>query len=92
MEKKLDALLVMVSQFQEGGANGSADLMPTDNPDKQSNALSRSATVFDKRNLSLAQRFRSKLAEWYPSGEAEKVKHAEASRFANTGAALTETN
>src|SRR2546430_5388173 len=35
MEKKLDSLLVMVSQFQEGGANGSADLMPTDNPDKQ---------------------------------------------------------
>ena len=30
MEKKLDALAVMESQFYEGGANGSADLMPSD--------------------------------------------------------------
>src|SRR5947199_6983097 len=30
MEKKLDSLLVMVSQFQEGGANGSADLLAAD--------------------------------------------------------------
>src|SRR5437660_10758038 len=34
IEKKLDALGLIVSQFAEGGANGSADLLPAD-PDKQ---------------------------------------------------------
>src|ERR1043165_4427119 len=34
IEKRLDALDAMPSQFYEGGANGSADLLPTD-PEKQ---------------------------------------------------------
>src|SRR2546421_8562928 len=65
MDKKLDALLVMVSQFQEGGANGSADLMPENDQDKQKQRTQQVRDGFDKRNQSLAQRFRTKLAEWY---------------------------
>src|ERR1041385_8013403 len=58
MEKKLDALAVMESQFAEGGANGSADLMPND-PEKQ-NARRRTVREgFDKRNQNVASRFRA---------------------------------
>jgi len=85
MEKKLDSLLVMVSQFQEGGANGSADLMPADNPDKQKQRTQQVRDGFAKRNQGLAQRFRSKLEEWYPSDEAGKVKYAEAFEICEYG-------
>jgi LmbE family N-acetylglucosaminyl deacetylase len=44
MDKKLDALGVLVSQFYEGGANGSAGLMPSD-PEKQKARHSRCAMV-----------------------------------------------
>src|SRR5438552_11582885 len=85
MEKKLDSLLVMVSQFQEGGANGSADLMPADNPEKQKQRTQQVREGFAKRNQGLAQRFRSKLEEWYPSDEAGKVKYAEAFEICEYG-------
>ena len=38
------------------------------------------------RNQSIATRFRTKLGEWYPAGEAEKVKHAEGFELCEYGA------
>jgi LmbE family N-acetylglucosaminyl deacetylase len=77
MEKKLDALLIMESQFQEGGANGSANLMPAD-PAKQKERHQQVRNGFARRNQSVADRFRSKLEKWYPAADAAKVKYAEA--------------
>src|SRR3989441_7648154 len=64
MEKKLDALLIMESQFQEGGANGSVENVPTD-PDKQKERRKQVRAGFDKHYRDQANRFRAKLAEFY---------------------------
>jgi LmbE family N-acetylglucosaminyl deacetylase len=77
MSKKLDALDALESQFYEGGALGSADLMPTD-PAKQHDRRRQVRENFANRNKSVAQRFRSKLADWYGKEPAEKVQYAEA--------------
>ena len=75
MDKKLDALGVMVSQFAEGGANGSADLMP-DDPDKQKKRHQQVRDGFARRQQSIANKYRAKLNDWY-AAEADKVKYAE---------------
>jgi len=85
MEKKLDALGIMVSQFAEGGANGSADLMP-DDPEKQKARHQAVRESFDKRNQNIASRFRAKIGEWYPGDEAGKVKRAEGFELCEYGA------
>jgi LmbE family N-acetylglucosaminyl deacetylase len=76
MEKKLDALAVMVSQFYEGGALGSAALLPSE-PDKQAERRRQVRAGHAARNQNLAQRYRAKLAEWYGKDRADKVQHAE---------------
>ena len=85
MEKKLGALAIMESQFYEGGANGSAELMPTD-PEKQKQRKLQVREGFAKRNQSIATRFRTKLGEWYPAAQAEGVKYAEAFELCEYGA------
>lgn len=77
IEKKLDALGVIVSQFAEGGANGSAESMP-DDPSKQKARQQEVRNNFARRNQSIAQRFRGKLADWYGKEQADQVKYAEA--------------
>jgi LmbE family N-acetylglucosaminyl deacetylase len=85
MEKKLDALGVMVSQFAEGGANGSADLMPSD-PEGQKRRHQQVRESMARRNSSLADRFRKELGEWYGAGKAGQVKYAEAFELCEYGA------
>jgi LmbE family N-acetylglucosaminyl deacetylase len=84
IDKKLDALGVMVSQFQEGGANGSARLMPADT-EGQKKRTDQVRTGFARRNESLAKQFRTKLGEWYSEADAVKVKHAEAFEICEYG-------
>lgn len=76
IEKKLDALDALVSQFYEGGANGSSDLLPSD-PEKQGSRRRQVRENFDKRDQAVAERFRTSLAEWYGQDKAGQVKHAE---------------
>ena len=75
MDKKLDALGVMVSQFAEGGANGSAALLPSE-PEKQKARHQQVRDGFARRYQGVAERYRAKLADW--TSEPSKVKHAEA--------------
>jgi LmbE family N-acetylglucosaminyl deacetylase len=77
MEKKLDALAVIESQFYEGGANGSAELIPTD-PEKQKARHQQVRDGFARRNAGLADRFRAKLADFYGQAQGDRVKYAEA--------------
>jgi LmbE family N-acetylglucosaminyl deacetylase len=85
MEKKLDALAIMESQFYEGGANGYPELMPGD-PEKQKQRKQEVRDGFAKRNQGVATRFRAKLTDWYPAAQAEKIKHAEAFELCEYGA------
>src|SRR3989449_10027692 len=75
IEKKLDALGIIVSQFYEGGANGSADLIPSD-PAKQKDRHQQVRNNFAERNQSIADRFRAKLEDWYGKDRAGKIKYA----------------
>src|ERR1041385_3241216 len=83
-EKKLDALDALESQFYEGGANGSSDLLPSD-PDKQKQRHKQVRDGFDKRDRANANRFRAKLADFYGKEAADKVQHAEAFEICEYG-------
>lgn len=85
MEKKLDALGIMVSQFAEGGANGSANLMPSD-PEGQKRRHKEVREGMARRNSSLADRFRKELADWYGADKGRQVKYAEAFELCEYGA------
>lgn len=84
VEKKLDAMDALVSQFYEGGANGSAEMMPSD-PAKQAERRRQVRAGFDKRFQSLADRFRGKLVEFYGADKAAKIKYAEAFEICEYG-------
>ena len=84
MEKKLDALAVMESQFLEGGALGHAGLLPK-SPDNRVKRVAAVRAGHAGRNLSLANRYRAKLTEWYGADAGAKVKHAEAFELTEYG-------
>jgi N-acetylglucosamine malate deacetylase 1 len=85
IEKKLDALGTLVSQFAEGGANGYAGLMP-DDPEKQKQRHQDVRNGFSRRSQGIANRFRAKLADWYGKDQADQVKYAEAFEICEYGA------
>ncbi len=77
IDQKLDALAVMVSQFYEGGALGSADLLPPDPAGQEQRRKTVRAGHADRFRAN-AQRFRVQLAEWYGKEQADKITFAEA--------------
>jgi N-acetylglucosamine malate deacetylase 1 len=84
VEKKLDALDMLVSQFYEGGALGSADLVPSD-PEKKEDRRRQVRVGHANRSQAITQRYRNKLAEWYGKDKADKVQHAEAFEICEYG-------
>ena len=84
IEKKLDALDALESQFYEGGANGSADLISSD-PAKQQERRRQVRAGFDRRSQDLARRFRNKLVDFYGPDKAGSVKYAEAFEICEYG-------
>jgi LmbE family N-acetylglucosaminyl deacetylase len=84
IEKKLDALDTLESQFYEGGALGSAEMIPAD-PKKQAERRQQVRTGHAGRSQAVAQRYRDRLAEWYGKDRAEKVQHAEAFEICEYG-------
>src|SRR5205814_8302293 len=59
IEKKLDALDIMESQFLEGGANGTAELRPSD-PAKLQARRKEVRDGFANRNKNVAQKYRAR--------------------------------
>jgi LmbE family N-acetylglucosaminyl deacetylase len=84
MEKKLDVLLGMVSQFYEGGASGSADLIPSD-PEKQKERWESLRDRFINRQRNIADKYRKNLEEWYGKDCAAKIQQAEAFEICEYG-------
>ena len=84
IEKKLDALAALESQFYEGGALGSADLIPSD-AEKQQERRRQVRENHAKRSQASSQRYRDKLVEWYGKDKADKVQHAEAFEICEYG-------
>jgi LmbE family N-acetylglucosaminyl deacetylase len=84
IEQKLSALETLESQFYEGGALGSADLIPTTKAgeDKRRQEIKQ---FFLGRSLSVANKYRSKLEALYGKEHAAKVGHAEAFEITEYG-------
>ena len=70
MEKKLDALALIDSQFYEGGANGSADAAAQRSRTSSRQRRQQVRDGFTRRQQSLADRFRAELGEWYGPDQA----------------------
>jgi len=84
VDRKLDALGVMESQFLEGGALGNASLLPKDAADKPR----RQAEVragFERRFASIADKYREKLVELYGAERGARIRYAEAFQVTEYG-------
>jgi LmbE family N-acetylglucosaminyl deacetylase len=84
VDKKLDALAVMESQFYEGGANGSPELVPTD-PAGQAERRKAVRTSFERRFKDIADRFRIQLIKDHGAQQGPKVVYAEAFEICEYG-------
>ena len=84
MEKKLDALAVIESQFLEGGANGDESLIPK-TPEQREKRVAQVRNGMAARNRGTARQYRKELAEWYPPEQAQKVEFAEAFEICEYG-------
>ena len=77
IEKKLDAVSLLDSQFIEGGCGGHERLVPK-NEKELEEARKRVREAFRSRFKSVANRYRDKLVELYGEEKGRKVKYAEA--------------
>ncbi len=84
VEKKIDALSVMESQFLEGGANGGPELIPSD-PAKLAARKQQVRDSFANRSRGVANRFRAQLVDWYGKERGDKVGYAEAFEVSEYG-------
>lgn len=77
IEKKLDCMDALESQFFEGGANGSADLIPKDEAGREARRMAV-REGFRRSNAATADRFREQLRQLYGAEAGSAVKYAEA--------------
>jgi N-acetylglucosamine malate deacetylase 1 len=84
IEKKLDAVDMLESQFYEGGANGSAELLPKDAAGRRKR-LAEVRQSFRERAQGVARQYRAKLVEIYGKERGDKVQHAEAFELCEYG-------
>jgi LmbE family N-acetylglucosaminyl deacetylase len=84
IEKKLDAMDALVSQFFEGGANGSAKLIPN-SPAGEAARKKQVRDGFRARNQAVAKKYRAELIDWYGKERGEPVQFAEAFEICEYG-------
>ena len=84
MDKKLDVLLGMVSQFYEGGVSGSPELL-TNDPEKQKAQWAAVRKRFIDRQTDITARFRESLKTWYGPERAVRIRYAEAFEICEYG-------
>jgi N-acetylglucosamine malate deacetylase 1 len=78
IERKLDALAELVSQFIEGGCGGGPGSMPRDEADLKARQAQLKQGWFRQRHVNLANSYREKLIELYGPEAGKQVKYAEA--------------
>jgi len=84
MDKKLDGLAILESQFLEGGANGHEGLIPKTPAERQKRIADVRASMAS-RNKSLADRYRKLLEDFYGPEAAAKIQYAEAFEICEYG-------
>lgn len=84
IEPTLDALLVMVSQIHEGGANGYAGLYPDDAAGKQ-RRHDEVRKSLARRYASAADQYRDALVKFYGPDQGRKIRYAQAFEICEYG-------
>jgi len=84
IEKKLDALAVIESQFVEGGVHGNEGRIPRNDAEREK-ARNMVREAFRRRFSRTADRFREKLVEFYGPDRGGKIKCAEAFEICEYG-------
>jgi LmbE family N-acetylglucosaminyl deacetylase len=84
IEKKLDAMAVIESQFVEGGVSGNESMIPK-NEQERAAARRRVRESFRRRFESTANEYRAKLIELYGQDKGNTVKCAEAFELCEYG-------
>jgi LmbE family N-acetylglucosaminyl deacetylase len=84
IDKKLDALGAIESQFLEGGANGNESYIPK-TPEQRPRRIAQVRQNFEARNRGVASRYRKELAEWYSPDQVQQIKYAEAFEICEYG-------
>jgi LmbE family N-acetylglucosaminyl deacetylase len=84
MDKKLEVLLGMVSQFYEGGVGGSPELLSSD-PERQKARWEAVQERFTNRQLEVTSHCRKSLEEWYGAKRAADIVYAEAFEISEYG-------
>ena len=84
IDKKADALVLMESQFIEGGALGNADRAPK-NAEEREARRKRVRDGFRRRAARTADRFRDKLIELYGEEQGKQIRYAEAFEICEYG-------
>jgi hypothetical protein len=85
IEKKMQCVDALESQFYEGGANGGPHLVP----DRPADQAARQQVVrdrFDSRFAATAKRFQERLADLYGADRAGQFRYAEAFEVCEYGA------
>jgi len=77
IDRKLDAIVDMESQFVERGVSGSEEAMPKTEAEREE-AKKRLHDGWKRGSERTANRYREKLIELYGKEKAEKIHHAEA--------------
>jgi LmbE family N-acetylglucosaminyl deacetylase len=77
IEKKLDAMVALESQFIEGGVSGNESMVPKNDRERAA-AHKRVRASFRRRFESTANQYRAKLIELYGEEKGKKVRYAEA--------------
>ncbi len=84
IEKKLDGLAVMESQFLEGGALGHEGLLPK-TAEQRMKRIQQVRDGQHARYMAIADRYRTKLVEFYGEARAREIRHAEAFELCEYG-------
>jgi LmbE family N-acetylglucosaminyl deacetylase len=75
MDRFLDALLIIESQFIEGGAEGNPSLVPKNETERKARFAEVRKRMAD-RYANLAKRYRNVLVDWYGKDKGEKAQYA----------------
>jgi N-acetylglucosamine malate deacetylase 1 len=84
IDKKVDVLVGMVSQFYEGGVGGYEGLVPAD-PEGQKARWASLRKEFAERSGSVAEQARPSLEAWYGKDRGDAFKYAEAFEICEYG-------
>jgi N-acetylglucosamine malate deacetylase 1 len=85
IERKMDAMAEMVSQFIEEGCGGNPGAMPRDDADLKARQKQLRQGWLRKLNADIADRHRNKLIELYGEAAGKQVRYAEAFEICEYG-------